>query len=74
MYAAELIWNSWENGKKIESLPDEIIPYSRNKAYKIQKQIEVFGRHTIFGWKMYFANHNLPGKLNLPTSVLFKIP
>ena len=52
MYAAELIWNSWENGKKIESLPDEIIPYSRKEAYKIQKQIEVFSRHTIFGWKI----------------------
>ena len=42
MEAAELIWNSWINGKKIETLPDSIVPYSRNEAYEIQKQIEIF--------------------------------
>ena len=52
MEAAELIWNSWENGKKIEILPNEIMPYSRNEAYKIQEQIEVFSKNTILGWKI----------------------
>ena len=52
MEAAKLIWNSWENGKKIETLPDKIMPYSRNEAYEIQKQIEIFSKNTIFGWKI----------------------
>ena len=52
MKAAELIWNSWKNGKKIETLPDEIMPHSRNEAYKIQEQIEVLSKKTIFGWKI----------------------
>ena len=52
MEAAELIWNSWKNGKKIETLPDKIIPYSRNEAYKIQEQIEVLSKNTIVGWKI----------------------
>ena len=52
MKAAELIWNSWKNGKKIETLPDEIMPHSRNEAYKIQEQIEVLSKKTILGWKI----------------------
>ena len=52
MKAAELIWNSWKNGKKIETLPNEIMPNSRNEAYKIQEYIEVFSKNTILGWKI----------------------
>ncbi len=52
MKAAELIWNSWKNGKKIETLPDEIMPHSRNEAYKIQEHIEVLSKNTILGWKI----------------------
>ncbi len=52
MKAAELIWNSWKNGKKIDTLPDEIMPHSRNEAYKIQEQIEVLSKKTILGWKI----------------------
>ena len=52
MEAAKLIWNSWENGKKLETLPDKIMPYSRNEAYEIQKQIEIFSKNTILGWKI----------------------
>ena len=52
MEAAKLIWNSWENGKKIETLPDKTMPYSRNEAYEIQKQIEIFSKNTILGWKI----------------------
>ena len=52
MEAAKLIWNCWENGKKIETLPNKIMPYSRNEAYKIQEQIEVFSKNTILGWKI----------------------
>ena len=52
MEAAELIWNCWVNGKKIETLPDSIMPYSRNEAYKIQEQIEVLSKNTIVGWKI----------------------
>ena len=52
MEAAELIWNSWVSGKKIETLPDSIMPYSRNEAYKIQEQIEVLSKNTTIGWKI----------------------
>ena len=52
MEAAELIWNSWVNGKKIETWPDSIMPYSRIESYKIQEQIEVLSKNTIVGWKI----------------------
>ena len=39
MHVAELIWNSWENGQKIISLPKKLTPSSRKEAYKIQGQL-----------------------------------
>ena len=42
MHVAELIWNSWENGQKIISLPKKLIPSSRKEAYKIQENLEKF--------------------------------
>ena len=52
MHAAELIWNSWENGQKIVSLPKKLIPSSRKEAYKIQENLEKFSNDIIAGWKI----------------------
>ena len=52
MQAAELIWNSWENGQKIVSLPKKLIPSSRKEAYKIQDN----KKKTLF--KFLFNNIN----------------
>ena len=52
MHAAELIWNSWENGQKIVSLPKKLIPSSRKEAYKIQENLEKFSNDIIVGWKI----------------------
>ena len=41
MHAAELIWNSWENGQKIVKKKKKLIPSSRKEAYKIQENLEL---------------------------------
>ena len=40
MKAAEIIWNSWKNGKKINTLPIELTPHNRTEAYEIQETLE----------------------------------
>ncbi len=52
MEAAQLIWNCWENGCKIDSLPKKIIPSSRTEAYKIQENLEKFSSDIVAGWKI----------------------
>ena len=52
MHAAELIWNSWENGQKIVSLPKKLIPSSRKESYKIQENLEKISGDLVVGWKI----------------------
>ena len=52
MKAAELIWNCWENGKKINFLPSKLIPFNRIDAYKIQEDIQVLSNSDLVGWKI----------------------
>ena len=52
MEAAKLIWKSWEEGNKIDSLSGNIKPNSRKEAYTIQEQIEIISENKILGWKI----------------------
>tara|TARA_B100000767_G_scaffold47278_1_gene41962 strand:- start:5523 stop:6296 length:774 start_codon:yes stop_codon:yes gene_type:complete len=52
MDAARLIWDCWQNGKKIESFPYDISPKTRKDAYEIQKCYEKFSNLGVMGWKI----------------------
>ena len=52
MEVAKLIWKSWNEGKKIDSLSERMKPNSRKEAYKIQEQIEIISENKILGWKI----------------------
>ena len=52
MKAAELIWNSWESGNKIKSIPSQLAPQNRLEAYKIQENLEVLSNSEMLGWKI----------------------
>ena len=42
MDAAKLIWDCWQNGKKIKQLPKKISPNNRSESYAIQSLYEKF--------------------------------
>jgi len=50
--AAKLIWDCWQNGETIESLPSELCPQTRKEGYMIQSYYEKYSNHPIFGWKI----------------------
>ena len=52
MEVAKLIWKSWNEGKKLDSLSEKMKPNSRKEAYKIQEQIEIVSENRILGWKI----------------------
>ena len=52
MKVAKLIWKSWNEGKKLDSLSERRKPNSRKEAYKIQEQIEIISENKILGWKI----------------------
>ena len=52
MKAAEIIWNSWKNGKKINTLPIELTPHNRTEAYEIQETLQALSNSEIAGWKI----------------------
>ena len=45
MEVAKLIWKSWNEGKKLDSLSERMKPNSRKEAYKIQEQIEIISEN-----------------------------
>ena len=52
MEVAKLIWKSWNEGKKLDSLSERMKPNSRKEAYKIQEQIEIISENKLLGWKI----------------------
>ena len=50
--AAKIIWDSWQGGKVLSCLPDELVPNSRSEAYKIQSFYEIISQKGVLGWKI----------------------
>ena len=66
MEAAKLIWDCWQNGDKIQQLPDKISPKTRAEAYGIQACYESYSEAPIFGWKI--AATSLEGQKHIGVS------
>jgi 2-keto-4-pentenoate hydratase len=50
--ASETLWDHWQQGTSIPSLPEEIRPSTRAQGYSIQACLEVRTSSPIFGWKI----------------------
>jgi 2-keto-4-pentenoate hydratase len=66
MEAAKIIWDCWQNGKKIKQLPKKISPKNRSESYAIQSLYEKFSGKPIFGWKI--AATSLDGQKHIGVS------
>ncbi len=50
--ASDLLWNCWQRGERIASLPDECHPRTREEGYAIQAVLEQRSGAPLFGWKI----------------------
>jgi 2-keto-4-pentenoate hydratase len=50
--AADLLWDCWQNGRRLESIPEDIRPRSREDGYAIQATLESRSAAPLFGWKI----------------------
>jgi len=50
--AADLLWDCWQNGRRLESIPEEVRPQTREEGYAIQATLESRSATPLFGWKI----------------------
>jgi len=50
--AAALLWDCWQNGRRLESIPENIRPRTREEAYAVQALLEERSGGPLFGWKI----------------------
>jgi 2-keto-4-pentenoate hydratase len=50
--ASGLLWDCWQDGRRIDALPPPLRPATREEGYAIQALLEPRSRHALFGWKI----------------------
>jgi 2-keto-4-pentenoate hydratase len=50
--AADLLWDCWNQGRRLASIPDEIRPQTREEGYAVQALLEERSAGPLFGWKI----------------------
>jgi 2-keto-4-pentenoate hydratase len=50
--AAALLWDCWQNGRRLASIPEDIRPRTREEAYHVQALLEERSTGPLFGWKI----------------------
>lgn len=50
--AADLLWDCWQNGRRLESIPEDIRPRTREEGYAVQALLEDHSAAPLFGWKI----------------------
>jgi 2-keto-4-pentenoate hydratase len=50
--AHRLLWQHWQAGSVLETLPPSVRPANRADGYAIQAEIEGASAHPLFGWKI----------------------
>jgi 2-keto-4-pentenoate hydratase len=50
--AADLLWNCWQNGRRLKAIPEEIRPQTREEGYAVQAMLEQRSAAPLFGWKI----------------------
>ena len=50
--AADLLWDCWQNGRRLQSIPEDIRPQTRDEGYAVQAALEGRSTAPLFGWKI----------------------
>ena len=50
--AARLLWNAWQDGRKLERLPDECRPQTIEDGYAVQARLASCSGQAVSGWKI----------------------
>jgi 2-keto-4-pentenoate hydratase len=50
--ACDLLWEHWQEGTRIASLPAELRPPSRDAGYAVQARLEARSAAPLYGWKI----------------------
>jgi len=50
--ASDMLWDRWQRGARIETLPEAIRPATREAGYDIQARLEPRSAFPLFGWKI----------------------
>lgn len=50
--AARIIWDTWQANQRVNGLPAECRPTSRQEGYKVQSEVARLSGQALFGWKI----------------------
>ena len=50
--ASDALWQHWQRGTCIHSLPTPIRPFTRAAGYAVQARLEARSSSPLFGWKI----------------------
>ena len=50
--AARIIWNAWQANDRVDGLPADCRPASREEGYKVQSEVARLSGQALFGWKI----------------------
>jgi 2-keto-4-pentenoate hydratase len=50
--AARIIWTTWQANDRIDSLPADCRPTTRQEGYKVQSEVARLSGRSLFGWKI----------------------
>jgi len=50
--AARIIWNTWQANDRVDGLPADCRPTSRQEGYKVQSEVARLSGQALFGWKI----------------------
>lgn len=50
--AGDLLWDCWQNGRRLQSIPEDIRPQTRGEVYAVQATLESRSNAPLFGWKI----------------------
>ena len=50
--ASELLWEHWQEGRRLQALPAQLRPATRAEGYAIQAELEKRSAAPLFGWKI----------------------
>lgn len=50
--AARIIWTTWQGNDRIDGLPADCRPTTRQEAYKVQSEVARLSGRLLFGWKI----------------------
>jgi 2-keto-4-pentenoate hydratase len=50
--AARIIWSTWQANDRVDGLPADCRPSSRQEGYKVQSEVARLSGQALFGWKI----------------------